>query len=211
MERHSTPFLIAHCRLIATPWCGPPGAYGRFVIRLQALRPLSDTTRASILISPISRPSTNLFCSSTEPGVLSIFTFTGLHVLWLTIVFGGSMSLTAYGQDATRTIQEMKKLSLEELMNLEVTSASKHLPGNVELGATFRSVDELPEPYVSDYMALDVRIAWKIHRVLELSVVGQNLLQDSHTEFVSDSPTAKEIERSVYAKVVWVLSQKDGK
>jgi hypothetical protein len=74
--------------------------------------------------------------------VLSIFTFTGLHVLWLTIVFAGSMSLTAYGQDATRTIQEMKKLSLEELMNLEVTSASKHPEKLIETSSAIQLMTE---------------------------------------------------------------------
>jgi iron complex outermembrane recepter protein len=72
---------------------------------------------------------------------------------------------------------------------------------NLEVGAVFRFVDELPKPYVEAYAGLDLRVAWKIHRTFEISVVGQNLLQESHTEFIPESPEPKGIERSVYGKV----------
>jgi iron complex outermembrane receptor protein len=75
------------------------------------------------------------------------------------------------------------------------------LPGNVELGLVFRYVDNLPKPFVEKYAGLDMRLAWRIHKSLELSVVGQNLLQGNHTEFIPSSPPAKDIERSVYGKI----------
>ena len=54
------------------------------------------------------------------------------------------------------------------------------------------------------YVTLDARIAWKPFNALELSVTGQNLLDDYHLEYVEENyviPT--EIARGVYGKVSW--------
>jgi iron complex outermembrane receptor protein len=77
-----------------------------------------------------------------------------------------------------------------------------NLPHGIEFGAVLRHVGKLPDPYVSDYTELDIRLAWRIIDALELNIVGQNLIQKSHTEFVPDTPYPKSIERSVYIKLV---------
>lgn len=69
-------------------------------------------------------------------------------------------------------------------------------------GFVLRYVGELPEPYVSDYVGLDMQLWWKISKIIEVNVTGQNLLQEFHTEFIPDSPPAKSMERSVYAKLI---------
>ncbi len=75
------------------------------------------------------------------------------------------------------------------------------LPAGLELGTVIRYVDKLPDPFVSSYTGLDVRIGWKFLKVLELSVVGQNLLDKRHIEFIpSNGP--REIERSIYGKII---------
>jgi len=76
------------------------------------------------------------------------------------------------------------------------------LPARIELGTIFRYVGELPKPKVSEYVGLDIRLAWKLDQRIELNLVGQNLVKSSHTEFIPSSLVAKDIERSVYAKVV---------
>jgi iron complex outermembrane receptor protein len=76
------------------------------------------------------------------------------------------------------------------------------LPGRIELGTVLRYVGELPSPKVSQYVGLDIRLAWKLANRIELNLVGQNLVKSSHTEFIPSSKIAKDIERSVYAKVV---------
>lgn len=86
-----------------------------------------------------------------------------------------------------------------------VVQSSMNLPGDVEFGTVLRYVSELPSPRVLEYFGLDVRLAWKINKNLELSVVGQNLAQAAHTEFIPTSPAAKDIERSVYGKVAFRL------
>jgi len=75
------------------------------------------------------------------------------------------------------------------------------LPGGISLGSVCRYVSALPNPRVPSYIELDVRLGWRPANHLELAVVGQNLLDHSHPEFVPTSPSAREIERSVYGTV----------
>jgi len=56
------------------------------------------------------------------------------------------------------------------------------------------------------YTTLDARLAWQVTKNLELSIVGQNLLEDNHLEFESDSVDwlVGRVPRSMYAQVRWV-------
>lgn len=58
---------------------------------------------------------------------------------------------------------------------------------------------------IPSYYSLDVRLAWKLKPNLELSLVGQNLLDENHPEYyvpiVQSEPT--EIQRGVYVKGEW--------
>jgi iron complex outermembrane receptor protein len=83
--------------------------------------------------------------------------------------------------------------------------SSLDLPRHVEFDAGLRFVGSIANQKVPAYSELDVRWGWRPTPKLEFSVVGQNLLHDRHTEFGSPN-NRKEIERSVYGKVVWHLS-----
>jgi len=79
------------------------------------------------------------------------------------------------------------------------------LPWNLHFDSTLRYVDDLRMPRVPSYVTADVRLAWSPRNNLEFSVVGRNLFDDRHPEF---APTfvgtqRTEVERSVYATVVW--------
>ena len=52
------------------------------------------------------------------------------------------------------------------------------------------------------YTALDLRLGWRPRKNVEVSVGGQNLLDRRHPEF-NAAATRSEIERSIYAKVLW--------
>jgi iron complex outermembrane receptor protein len=89
------------------------------------------------------------------------------------------------------------QLSLRSVMNL---------PQNFELDVWGRSVDRLPSFNIGSYVTLDVRLGWKVHETIELSIVGQNLLDDHQPEFgmpffIHTVPT--EVERGVYGKIRW--------
>jgi len=73
------------------------------------------------------------------------------------------------------------------------------LPGNLNLDGIFRYVDNLPGQNVGRYFNLDLRLGWHATKNVELSLVGQNLLQGHHAEWGGGT----EIQRGVYTKVTW--------
>lgn len=80
-----------------------------------------------------------------------------------------------------------------------------NLPQNMQFDTKLYFVGGLPTFGVPAYMRLDSRIAWRFAERLELSVVGQNLLQPHHLEFTSANQgiLATQVKRSFYAKVTW--------
>jgi iron complex outermembrane recepter protein len=73
------------------------------------------------------------------------------------------------------------------------------LPANLKLDGVFRYVDNIPVQNVPRYFNLDLRLGWSPMRHLELSLVGQNLLQGHHAEWSGGT----KIQRGVYAKTTW--------
>ena len=71
------------------------------------------------------------------------------------------------------------------------------------LDLTYRYVSALPGLAVPAYSTGDARIAWRVSRQIELSLVGVNLLQRSHFENSGDPGPLVGIKRSAYAKVTW--------
>lgn len=67
----------------------------------------------------------------------------------------------------------------------------------------YRYVSALPAQSVSSYSTGDARIGWRFHPRLEFSVVGRNLFQPYHIEYVGDPGGAVAIKRSVYASLAW--------
>ncbi len=60
---------------------------------------------------------------------------------------------------------------------------------------------------ISDYTGFDARLAWQFSPQLELSLVGQNLLDDQHLEFETDGSDGllSEVPRQVYLQVRWEM------
>ena len=77
------------------------------------------------------------------------------------------------------------------------------LPLHFELDEMFRYSAKLPAQLVPSYSTADVRLGWHGWRGLELSLLGQNLLQPSHPEFGGDPGPLVGIKRSVYGKITW--------
>lgn len=75
--------------------------------------------------------------------------------------------------------------------NLDITP-------QIDFDLWFRFVGRLPERDIDSYTVLDARLAWRPRPDLELSIVGQNLLERGHSEFSS-----LEVVRSLYGKIDW--------
>lgn len=139
------------------------------------------------------------------------------------ISFGNGVKGDAYGIELSGTCQPVefwrlrggytflkKKLSVKPgSLDLNKASAESNdpenqfliqsmfdLPAHIEAGFVIRYVDALPDPKVPAYTGLDIQLAWKLTKNLELSVSGQNLLDNRHAEFIPTSPSPREILRS---------------
>lgn len=88
--------------------------------------------------------------------------------------------------------------------------SSHDLDPNLKLDLWLRHVGERDATHVSGrripaYTSLDARLAWTPRKNLEISLVGQNLLDASHQEFANDIFTTVSvvIERRAYAQARW--------
>jgi iron complex outermembrane recepter protein len=81
------------------------------------------------------------------------------------------------------------------------------LSDKVEFDLTGRYVDSLAFGNIPSYITMDLRLAWRPKKHLELAVVGQNLLQTYHYEFppasVASPAYSTEVPRGVYGTVTW--------
>ena len=78
---------------------------------------------------------------------------------------------------------------------------------DVDFDLTACYVDCLTLLQVPSYITMDLRLAWRPRKHLELAVVGQNLLQPYHYEFGPSrnllGNEVTEVPRSVYGMVTW--------
>ncbi len=79
--------------------------------------------------------------------------------------------------------------------------SSFSLAADKELDVIVRRVGKLDNPGVPGYTALDARLAWRVRRDIELSLLGQNLLGD-HGEY-GDLATRAQLGRALAVKLVW--------
>ncbi|MDH3560056.1 MAG: TonB-dependent receptor [Gammaproteobacteria bacterium] len=82
--------------------------------------------------------------------------------------------------------------------------SSVKLGRDLEFDAALRHVDDISvnRVEIDSYTELDLRLGWRPRTGIEISLTGQNLLDNQHTEFLPDfiatQPTA--IERSIHVK-----------
>jgi iron complex outermembrane receptor protein len=84
-----------------------------------------------------------------------------------------------------------------------LVQSSVDIPRGVEWDMLARWVDALPDPAVASHLDLDVRLGWNVTPRFELEIVGRDLVQRRHPEFVPSSPSPREIERSVHGRITW--------
>lgn len=91
--------------------------------------------------------------------------------------------------------------------NIASWRAQFSLTHNINFDFWLRYTDETVtnNRYINDYIDLDLRLSWQIYDDIELSVVGQNLIQEKHLEFDAGFfyPVESTVERSVYGKAIW--------
>ena len=84
-----------------------------------------------------------------------------------------------------------------------IVQSSMDLPASFSFDTVARWIGHLSTPPVDSYVALDARLAWRSPSNFEVALVGRNLLERRHLEFLPTSPAPREIERSLFGSVSW--------
>ncbi len=96
--------------------------------------------------------------------------------------------------------------------DLDVEGEPKHnfnirsylnLPYNLEFDSIYYFTSRNDSRNVKAYSRLDLRLGWKPRKNLEISLVGQNILDDQHSELNELLEADSETERSFYGKFVF--------
>ncbi len=109
--------------------------------------------------------------------------------------------------DSLDTVEDLEGSLPRQIVSLR---SSHDLSERLKLDFWLRHVAERDTTHVASrripaYTSLDFRLAWSPSKDLELSLVGQNLLDSSHQEFASDifETVPVVIERRGYIQARW--------
>ena len=83
--------------------------------------------------------------------------------------------------------------------------SSVKLSAQLDFDLWMRYVDRLPSLDIDSYVNLDARLAWRPHKNIELSIVGQNLVDNRRLEFIPEFVDVQStlVKRGVYGKLLW--------
>jgi iron complex outermembrane receptor protein len=88
--------------------------------------------------------------------------------------------------------------------NMVYLRSSWDIGSDVQFDLIGRYVDSLAALDVPKYFQMDTRIGWQATKSMEVSFVGQNLLDGHHLEFQSFGfPVTTEVRRSWYGMLTW--------
>jgi iron complex outermembrane recepter protein len=130
---------------------------------------------------------------------------------WLTWQAGKSWRLSGGGVvQRVDTATEAISHDLTASTGLATSDPSHHwmlrsswdVAAGQELDLTLRHVGALARPAVPAYTAVDLRYGWRLHKALELALIGQNLFDPRHAEYGA-APGRHSYERGVLLKLVW--------
>ena len=85
--------------------------------------------------------------------------------------------------------------------------SSFDLSKKLQLDLIYRYVSSLPAQNVRAYSTGDARIGYRLSKHLSLSLVGQNLFQPGHVEYLGDPGGPVAISRNVYATLSWASTK----
>src|SRR5919108_5307249 len=83
--------------------------------------------------------------------------------------------------------------------------SSIDLPKHFEQDLSLRYVDKLPSLAIPSYYSLDFHLGWRPGTHLELSLVGRDLLNSRHLEFIPEfiNTTPTEVQRTISGRIAW--------
>ncbi len=118
----------------------------------------------------------------------------------------GVLSTLRRGEDEQQTPSPVPVAIVQESPEFQASVRSMmNFSQNTEFDLWLRYVDELPESGVDSYVTADLRIAWSPRDTLQIAVVGKNLFDPGHIEFISEvgDVVPVEIERRASVEFRW--------
>lgn len=157
---------------------------------------------------PIFRPPYVMFDTTFENNISALgygfeTTFTyEVSDVWRWFVSYSLLEVNAQGPDP----ENVSLIEGGSPHNMVYLRSSRDLGRNVQWDVMGRYVDSLAALDVPKYFQLDTRIGWQVTESLEVSFVGQNLLDGHHLEFrdVQSGVVATEVKRSWYGMLTWI-------
>ncbi len=109
--------------------------------------------------------------------------------------FNSRDAMEEHGQSPQQRVFVRSVISPTESIDMDIMY--RYVDKNIAVGV-------INPVTVSNYMTLDVRLAWRPESQLELSLTGQNLLAAQHREYVNAAfEPAINIDRGIYGKFSW--------
>ena len=98
-----------------------------------------------------------------------------------------------------------EQIERESPVNQWTLRSSTDLGDGFEFDLWLRYVDDIPAFEISSYLTLDARLGWRANKNFDLSLVGRNLLDPRHGEYVQfvSFDELHEVLREVYLMAEW--------
>lgn len=105
--------------------------------------------------------------------------------------------------DSSDTVSE--QIERESPAHQWTLRSSMDLRDDLEFDLWLRYVDDIPAFAIDRYLTLDARLGWRAAKNLQLSLVGRNLLDSPHAEYVQFASFNElhEVVREVYLMAEW--------
>ncbi|RMF45201.1 MAG: hypothetical protein D6753_00810, partial [Planctomycetota bacterium] len=163
-----------------------------------------------------------------QPAAPSVDPVTGLFVLPFNLV-NGAVAETVGGEFTTSIIMTdnwqlrgaytvvsidvdtapgvvLNDMTQGTVRNIAYFHSSWDWGSDIDVDLMGRFVDSVKTGGIPSYFELDARFAWRPNDTFEFSLVGRNLLDQSHPEYESDTfagALATEVQREMYGQAVW--------
>ncbi len=168
-------------------------------------------------------PAPGMLLDQPEPAVLVPVSFENQHAGY---AYGGEVAVEWQAKSWWRIVSTYSFIDLNlsqgsSMDDFNITFFSGTTPRhqanvrshidvteNLEFDAILRFVDTLDYGNIDAYTELDLRVAYDVTSQLELSVVGQNLLDSSHEEFsavILPPSSTVSLRRGVYAQAAYLF------
>ena len=113
------------------------------------------------------------------------------------------LKMQMHTESSSTSSSRAERKEKETPRNLFNLTSQLKLRDNLEFNTSLYYVDNVPYYNISSYVRLDMGLTWHIKENIDVSIVGQNLLDNRHPEYDDDGTLSTEVQRGVFGKLTW--------